>query len=901
MGNGDQTVPGQPGRSGAPLPPIRFAELATALLDMGESLLQQWLPGGVRRGPEYVCGSLQGGDGGSCLVSLTNGRWGDFASGEQGGDWLSLYAAIEGLTMGKAALQVAREYGLEDVAGVQKLAEGATQAKPARPPRPPAPPKPPEREREQWSTIVPVPSTAPPPPFKHEHRSLDDIIHTATYGLGDDVHGYVVRFRTSDGGKETLPYTWCNGVKWGGARWHWRTWDVPRPLYLPGHTLPGERTVVLVEGEIKAEVLQVLLDAGAPGVYCVASWPGGSSAWEKADWAWLAGCTVLMWPDCDAKRHPLSRDELKANPDRVAQAALKLTKPLMAALKQPSLKAMHRIGPVLRDAHGCTVQLLAIPAPGEKKDGWDCRDAIEADGWDFERVLSFFGTAYALPVEAEAEAAKPAVSGSGDGGKKIDGPAEAGDGDSGGASPAREIPWWLLPYWVETKNKSYWAVSRKLVISALRHDDQLKGILGLNELTNNVDARRPWPWLHGLAGPIKGSTSLMLGQYLSDSYGLPSIPVAALEEAITTVAQSSRFHPVRTYLQGLRHDGITRIDKWLIHVLGESPATLPAQMVEYLGLVGRFLLQGMVWRVMEPGCKFDYCAVLEGPGGLGKSTFVKTLATKPFFSDAHFDLTRGKEGQEQVQGVWLYELQELSSLGKAELNLIKAFISSEDDRYRQSYGRTVETFPRQCVMVGTTNEDRYLRDRTGNRRWWPVPVRHIVNNPWLDKMRDQLLAEAFALYGQGVRYTPTREQEAKLFEPMQESRLEESAVQSELMHVLTRAPVASGIGAIVNELADFVTNSQLCQALGVDAAKSGPSLVREVGSWMKHQGWEQKKKTINNARVLGYVRPHKWPQCFDDDALAVAEDWTAGLLAPTPPPMPSTGTTTTQDDDDAPF
>ena len=394
----------------------------------------------------------------------------------------------------------------------------------------------------------------------------------------------------------------------------------------------------------------------------------------------------------------------------------------------------------------------------------------------------------------------------------------------------------------------------------------------------------------------------MLGQYLSDSYGLPSIAVAALEEGITTVAQSSRFHPVREYLQGLEHDGESRIDKWLIHVLGESPKTLSPQMLEYLGLVGRFLLLGMVWRVMEPGCKYDYCAVLEGPGGLGKSTFVKSLATKPFFSDAHFDLTRGKEGQEQVQGVWLYELQELSSLGKAELNLIKAFISSEDDRYRQSYGRTVETFPRQVVMIGTTNEDRYLRDRTGNRRWWPVPVRHRINNPWLVNWRDQLLAEAYALYHAGVPYTPTHEQEERLFVPMQESRLEESAVQSELMHVLTREPGPHGIGAIVNGMADFVTNSQVVQALGVDAAKSGPALVREVGAWMKYQGWKINKKTINGARVQGYVRPGRWPQQADGTEVSAADDWTTGAMPPAAPPASAPGSApTTQDDDDAPF
>jgi hypothetical protein len=234
----------------------------------------------------------------------------------------------------------------------------------------------------------------------------------------------------------------------------------------------------------------------------------------------------------------------------------------------------------------------------------------------------------------------------------------------------------------------------------------------------------------------------------------------------------------------------------------------------------------------------------------------------------------------------VYELQELSSFGKAEINLIKAFISNQTDRYRPSYGRVAEDFARQCVLIGTTNEDRYLRDRTGNRRWWPVPVKHFINLDWLGKMRDQLLAEAYALYQQGVAYTPTREQEERLFAPMQDSRLEETAVQSELLHVLTRQPVASGIGAIVNGLSDFVTNAQVVLALGVDAAKSGPALVREIGSWMKHEGWEQKKRTIEGVRVLGYVRPPRWPA---DPAQLQAEalgDWTTGMDLPAPSAQP---------------
>jgi hypothetical protein len=645
----------------------------------------------------------------------------------------------------------------------------------------------------------------------------------------------------------------------------------------------GKVTVVLVEGEKKAGVLQDLLNDSAPGVYLVCSWAGGCKAWKKGQWAWLQGCTVLLWPDCDGKREQLTLTERKACLDQAAVDIAQAMKPLLPAHKQGGMAAMLGIGAMLVAEQACTVQVLPIPEPLAVPDGWDCADAILTDGWGIDQVLQLFGRAQPLPAADGKPAKNFTANDAGGGGKKSDGPGGPGDGGHGGDGGGehdggKPLPWWLAPYW--DADKCRWLVSRKLVIAALENDPKLHGVLGLNDLSNNIEVRLPWPWPNGKAGPLTGSADLLLGQYLTKAYGLSSIGRAALMEGIETVAHSNRFHPVQEYLQALQHDGTTRIDKWLIYCLGYTPTTLHPAMAEYLALVGRFLLLGMVHRVMEPGCKFDYCMVLEGPGGLGKSTMVQVLASKQYFSGSHFDLSRGNEAYEKVQGRWVYELQELSSFGKAEINLIKAFISNETDRYRPSYGRVAEDFPRQCVLIGTTNEDRYLRDRTGNRRWWPVPVKHPIKIEWLSKMRDQLLAEAYALYLETAPYVPTREQEERLFAPMQESRLEETAVQSELLHVLTRDPVASGIGSIVNGLTDFVTNAQLVQALGVDAAKSGPALVREIGSWMKHEGWEQKKRTVVGVRVLGYVRPPRWPADPQKLQPAGDADWTTGMAAP---------------------
>ena len=881
-----------PAATQAPLPPINFSALADALLLRADSLVTDWLPGGTRRGHEYVCGSLSGGAGSSTSVNMTNGRWADFAADEKGNDLISLYAAINDLSMGHAAVAIARLEGLEDVAGVQHAAPGAAPP-PAPKPRPPAAPAAVPRPAEGWCTTTPVPAIAPKPSFYHQFRAVQDIAHTATYAIDGELFGYVARFTTSDGGKETLPYTWCTSALDNSSKWHWRAWDDPRPLYFPGHVSPlgatgpdGHMpTVVLVEGEKKADILQALLTAAMPGVYLVASWSGGCKAWRKADWRWLNGCTVLLWPDCDAHRAALTKQERTACANDADLAAAKAAKPLLPAHKQPGMMAMLGIGALLVADHACTVSMLPIPDPGTVPAGWDCADAITTDGWDADRVLSFFGQAGPLPAPDEV-AAKP---------KKIDGPVstsspDMADDDGITIVAGRPIPDWLIYYYNETKKS--WYTSRKMVILILERDPLLAPVLSYNELSNTVQSRTPWPWPHGPAGDVTDAVDLMLGKYLTDKYGLPSMPRNALMEAIQTVAYTRRYHPIREYLQAQVWDQKPRVDKWLMYAIGETPDTITPAMAEYLQIVGRCWLLGMIKRAMEPGCKFDYCPVLEGVGGLRKSTLVEVLAGATFYSDTPFEVGHGKEAQEQVQGMWLYEIAEMSNFNKAEVGSIKGFISSKVDRYRVAYAATVGSFPRQCVLVGTTNENTYLRDRTGNRRFWPVPVRNVINTEWVQRMRDQLMAEAYHLWAQNpakLQYTPTPDQERRLFAPMQESRLQETAVVSKLLHLLTRSPTATQIGSIVNDLTQFVTISQLVLALGVEAAKSTQALETQIRGWLDHQGWRREKKQINGARAWGYTRPADWPPKDE------AEDMTAA-----PVPRAVVGPVV-EEGDDAPF
>ncbi|WP_272971058.1 VapE domain-containing protein [Comamonas terrigena] len=198
------------------------------------------------------------------------------------------------------------------------------------------------------------------------------------------------------------------------------------------------------------------------------------------------------------------------------------------------------------------------------------------------------------------------------------------------------------------------------------------------------------------------------------------------------------------YISGLpAWDRVPRLDAWLPHVLGESPQSVGMNRMQYLTLVGRQWLMGMVHRAQEPGSKFDFTPVLQGPQGTGKSALLRTLVGKDFFSDDAGPMSWGKGRLEEMQEIWLYEINELTAFRASELDGINAFIKSTTDSYRPPYSEKSEFFPRQFVVAVTTHNTALHKDRLG-KRFWVVPVRNHINTQWLREHRDQLFAEALA-------------------------------------------------------------------------------------------------------------------------------------------------------------
>jgi predicted P-loop ATPase len=218
-------------------------------------------------------------------------------------------------------------------------------------------------------------------------------------------------------------------------------------------------------------------------------------------------------------------------------------------------------------------------------------------------------------------------------------------------------------------------------------------------------------------------------------------PGEHVRPAVVRMALEHQFNPVVDYLDGLKWDGAKRLHTWLNVYVGAEDGPLN-------GAIGRMFLVAAVRRARQPGYKFDHVVVFEGAQGKFKSTLVRELAGDGNFSDAEILGCDKKEQQELCQGVWFYELPELSGLHKSEVERVKAFISRQEDKARAAYARDVSIRPRTCVFVGTTNESHYLQDQTGNRRFLPVLIGEIDIEA-IRRDRDQLFAEAAALEAAG--------------------------------------------------------------------------------------------------------------------------------------------------------
>lgn len=283
------------------------------------------------------------------------------------------------------------------------------------------------------------------------------------------------------------------------------------------------------------------------------------------------------------------------------------------------------------------------------------------------------------------------------------------DFDSEESEKAEDREWMVK---LKANNKGEYDNSAANITLILKNDPILKDAFVYNAFENKryVARKLPWRAISGME-PVKDVDYAGVRNYIETVYGIAS--ATKVDDALSLEFERKSFHPVRDYLNTLKWDGKKRIDTLLHDYFG-------CEKNIYTAAAARKTLAAAVARVYVPGIKFELVLSLIGGQGVGKSTFARRLGGEWFSEE--FSTLNGKEAYEQLQGKWIIEIAELSALKKAEVETIKQFVSKCSDTFRPAYGRTTETFKRQCVFIATTNEENFLRDHTGNRRFVPIDV-----------------------------------------------------------------------------------------------------------------------------------------------------------------------------------
>ena len=397
----------------------------------------------------------------------------------------------------------------------------------------------------------------------------------------------------------------------------------------------------------------------------------------------------------------------------------------------------------------------------------------------------------------------------------------AGNGKAKATDPSKpEKPAWLSKS-IKAKAQGPLSILAN-VMAALRHDPSLVKAFAYDEMQRTTmlmqKEGRPIE-----ARPVEDADVFRLQEFLQRA-GLKNLGTETVHNAVEQRGRECRFHPVRDYLEILKWDGTPRVENWLVRYLG-APET------PYIQAVGRMFLISMVARIFEPGCKADYMLVLEGPQAALKSTTCRTLGGA-YFSDNLPDITVGKDASQHLRGKWLIEVSEMHAMGRAETTLLKAFITRQIEQYRPSYGRREVFEPRQCVFIGTTNKQAYLRDETGGRRFWPVSTSSI-DIAALKRDRHQIFAEAVRMYRSGVLWWPDRAFEQQHITIEQEARFEQDAWEENIEKYLVCAAQKVTVGQVARE------------ALAIENRHLGRAEQNRIAAILERLGWQRGRRQKN--------------------------------------------------------
>jgi putative DNA primase/helicase len=647
---------------------IDIKQIAERLISSQETILTQICPGGTISGREYTAGSITGGPGKSFSFNLQTGKWADFATGEKGGDIISLYAQVNRINNAEAA-KILQEQFMN------------IQAKP--------------QHHYPVKTVVDITIIKPPRHAVKPEKPLNKGITPSFSWTYRDHDGeplfYIFRYDMPDNTKTFTPLSFSSN-----GQWVKKQWPSPRPLYnLDKLTQNPNKHVLVVEGEKAADAAEQM-----QSLYIVTTWPGGVNAIGKTDFTPLHGRKLLLWPDGD----------------------------------EPGIKGMNQLAAQLRD-HAAEIKIINP----DRNSGWDAYDAFSGGMTQTEFIK------WAKPlvriIDTKLIEEKATFITSTDHAEPRHVTAELVNEKPDAGSVALYVQ---LGFVIKSEKNPLPFANEFNVALALETMRKYSGHIWFDEFYQDLVTDHTT----GVSRKWLEHDELNLLCELQSKWHMPALSKYTMRSAIRRVAFANIRNELKDWLESFQWDGVERISEFFINAYGCDDN-------EYNRIISKNWLIGLVARGMKPGCKFDEMLVLEGKQGTYKSTSLRALAGK-YFAESNAALD-GKDFMQELAGTWIVEFDELDQFRKAESTLIKKKLSQQTDRYRPPYAEKPIDVPRTCVFVGTTNSTEWLTDTTGNRRFWPISVRK-ADLDYINENREQLFAEAVALFKSGVHWHEVPEQ-----------------------------------------------------------------------------------------------------------------------------------------------
>lgn len=684
-----------------------------------ETLVPQWLPAGQRRGKEWVAANPNRADktAGSFSVNLNTGRWKDFADHDVcGKDLVSLYAYLfHGDDQGAAARELAQSHGIKmDAAAIQAAAEKVTSIEAAKP-----------------RLVMPVPDDAPQEPnetwnagFRHPEYEKPSRVWAYRDAKGR-ILLYVARYDVEPR-KQVLPWSYIFDPAKNRHRWTIRgiTGKDKRPLYgLDRLAANPDADVLMVEGEKTADAGQDLM-----GDTCVVTtWMGGVESADKVSVKALEGRRVILWPDFDAQRVKLAKEEAEAGVDPAS-------KPLLPFHEQPGVRAMMALYAQLK---GVAREVVMVGYDIDPENaGWDLADA-QAEGWDGKRVLAYMGQRSGDPAHiASGKAATPPA--------VVTAPAADNDNE-----PKLPLDASVNPFGFPDRS------DKQQPMNTVENLEYLLGEYGItaryNETRKSVELSMP-----GRNYSLDNKANCALAE-LTSICVRSRMPQSNLSDYVKLIADRNAYNPVRDWVQSKPWDGRSRLKDLLATITIKGDRTIPDM------LIYRWLLS-CVAAVFTPfGFESHGVLVFTGEQGQGKTKWVKRLVPAEMnvvLAGAVLD-PNNKDTITNAVGHWIVELGELdATFRKADIARLKSFITNSVDKLRRPYDRVESEYQRRTVFFASVNESKYLVDDTGNRRWWTVATEDVDYNHTVDVQ--QVWAEMLVHFERGERHYLTREEQQQL-------------------------------------------------------------------------------------------------------------------------------------------